>query len=381
MNNHVTSPSRRQVLATMVGAGAAAAIGPLDTPARAQPSQPPSISAIAPQLQGVRDALLAKARALVDLKLLTRDDGSIYTVDAAQLMIVFAQMNEADGYRAMREHAEKNLIIDDPNESFTRGFVAWKWKNGQKPDASGTTEALRLARGLWLGAKAFNRPADGELARKILAGYARHATSDQGIWFIRNYYNFATHSFASNSYLVDYDPDFLHEVAAETNDAALAKLADDSYAVVKMAVAPSGLLYDIIQPEVATLYPELNVAAFSPNDIVQFSNCCTTATTVTTGHPEIARKILAIAMNRLDDLRTYYLGRTAEPFNAKSAAVTEFSVLSRLAANLGAEDAAATIADRAMNDWKWCVKNLDTRQVFTLTEILQAMNALLGMGK
>jgi len=68
----------------------------------------------------------------------------------------------------------------------------------------------------------------------------------------------------------------------------------------------------------ATLFPELNVAAFSPNDIIQFSNCCTTASTVCRGVPEIPRKLLAFALNRLDDLRMYYIGRTGEPYDRES---------------------------------------------------------------
>ncbi len=229
----------------------------------------------------------------------------------------------------------KTLIRDDPQDPYTQGFVPWRLHPGQNPDASGTTEALRLSRGLWLGSKAFNRPADAELALKILDGYSRHAAVDQGIWIVRNYFGFGNRAFASNSFLVDYDPDFIREIANERNDATLNKLADNCYTVINSAVAPSGLLHDIIQPEVATLYPELNLAAFSPNDVIQFSNCCTTAIGVAVGLPNLSRKILAFALNRLEDLRVYYLGRTGEPHNAKSAAVYEYSILARLAARLG----------------------------------------------
>jgi hypothetical protein len=358
-----------------IGAGALAGLGSLIALSRPQPTA--DWTRLIPQFKAVRDTLLTKAQALLDLKLLARDDGYIFTVDVAQLMIVFAQANDLAGYTAMREHAVKNLIIDRLSDPITRGFVAWRSKPGEKPDASGTTEALRLARGLWLGAKAFNRPADADLSLFILDGYARHATADQGIWLIRNYFNFATRSFASNSFLVDYDPDFIREVADAKKNATLSKLADDSLALVCRAVAPSGLLYDMIQPEVATLYPELNLSAFSPNDVIQFSNCCTVAATVCNGSPEIPRRLLAFAMNRLADLRAYYVGRTGEPYSEKAASISDFSILARLSAGLGADRAASSIADHAMRDWNWCAQRLDCRQVFTLTEILQAMHALL----
>ena len=145
-------------------------------------------------------------------------------------------------------------------------------------------------------------------------------------------------------------------MADERKDAQLSKLADSSYGVIKMAVAPSGLLYDIIQPEVATLYPELNLAAFSPNDVIQFSNCCTAAMSASRGLPAVSRKVLAFALNRLEDLQTYYIGRTGERFNSKPATVSEFSAAVRLAVSMGDHQAAATIAERAKRDWDWCAK-------------------------
>jgi hypothetical protein len=348
--------------------------------ANAQPAQPSNLGKLSPQLTSVRDRLHRKVHDMVAGAQLARADGYIYTIDAAQLLIYFAQAGDAVGYTALREDAEKNLIHDSRDDSFTRGFVSWRWKAGEKADASGTTEALRLARGLWLGAKAFNRPADADLALKILEGYARHATTDQGIWYIRNYYAFGTKSFATNSFLVDYDPDFIREVANERKDPAMSKLADSSYGVIKMAVAPSDLLYDVIQPEVATLYPELNLAAFSPNDVIQLSNCGATSLSVAKGLPAIARKVLAFALNRLSDLRVYYIGRTGEPYNAKAAAVYEYSILARLAARMNAHLPAATIAERAMNDWNWSADRSDSTSLFVATEMLLAMQALLAMG-
>jgi hypothetical protein len=370
--------TRRQILRIGICAAIGSAVGSASNWIGAQPAQPADIELLLPKFKSIRQRLHVRARALTDVRKLVRSNGFIYTIDVAQLLIYFAQAGELESYTALGAHAEKNLVCDNPQHPFLKGFVPWRWKQGEAPDASGTTEALRLARGLWLGAKAFNRAADAELALKILDGYGRHGTIDQGIWIIRNYYGFNTHSFASNSFLVDYDPDFIDEVASDRNDKTLAKLAADSYGVIKSAVAPSGLLYDIIQPEVATLYPELNLAAFSPNDVIQLSNCCTAAVAVAHGRPEIARKVLALGLNRLDDLRAYYFGRTGQPYNGKVASVNDYSILARLAMRLGAETSAATIAERAMNDWLWCADRADSIEFFTLTEVLLAMQALEG---
>ena len=81
----------------------------------------------------------------------------------------------------------------------------------------------------------------------ILDGYARHAAEEQGVWMIRNYFNLGTRSFATNSFLVDYAPDLVAEVAAAMGREDLAEVARRSYALIEKAQAPIGLLYDMIQ--------------------------------------------------------------------------------------------------------------------------------------
>src|SRR5262249_49510478 len=157
--------------------------------------------------------------------------------------------------------------------------------------ASGTTEALRLAEALWRGG-------DRERARLLLAGYARHAATDQGIWLIRNYFNFATRAFATNSFLVDYDPDFLAEVARAEPDGPWADLATRSAALVGRAATEAGLLYDVVQPELRTLTPGLDLAVFSPNDVVQLANAATVAERAIATRPEVALPVLRFAMER-----------------------------------------------------------------------------------
>jgi len=346
----------------------------------AAPVEPADLSALAPTLQSLRKSFHALARKWTDANQLARPDGYLYTVDAAQLMICFALLKDEQGYAALHKHAIDHLIRNERTEPYTQGFVSWRYKPDEKLDASGTTEALRLARALWLGAKVFSKPEDQELCALILNGYRRHAMVDQGVWIIRNYFGFATHSFATNSFLVDYDADFVKEVAGARKDAELAKVAENSYAAVKTAVAPCGLLYDLLQPELKTLYPELDVVAFSPNDIIQFSNCCTTANTIAKGLPNIARRVLAFALNRLTDLRVFYYGRSGQPVNDRAASLAEFSALARLALLLNDVPSAATIAKATIPKWQYFSEHAEPSQAYLVSEILMALDALLNAG-
>jgi hypothetical protein len=368
--------TRRRLLQSSIAGGLAVGLS-AHWPAVAGPAAPADLAMLAPTLRTLRDSFHALARKWTDANQLARPDGYFYSVDAAQLMICFAQLKDQQGYAALHKHAVDHLIRNEPTEPYTQGFVSWRYKPDEKLDASGTTEALRLARALWLGAKSFDKPQDRARCALVLAGYSRHAMVDQGVWIIRNYFGFATHSFATNSFLVDYDADFVKEVADAQKDTELAKVAENSYAAVKMAVAPSGLIYDLLQPELKTLYPELDVVAFSPNDIIQFCNCCTTANTIAKGLPNIARRLLAFALNRLDDLRVFYYGRSGQPVNDRPASLAEFSALARLALLLNDAPSAATIARASIPKWQYFSEHAEPSQAYLVSEILMALNALL----
>lgn len=382
--------TRRRLLQSSAVAGAALSLG-MSASFAPQPQTPPGRSAeVADYTEAItrlREQVRALARSWVEGDRLVRPDGFVYAVDVAQLMACFADAGDEDGYVRLHRQAMDRVVTNDRSDRFTTGFVLWRYRPGDRPatpDASGTTEALRTARALWLGARQFNRPGDAELARTILAGYRRHETVDQGVWMIRNYFGFGTRSFASNSFLVDYDPDFVAGVARETADAALKELADRSYAVVNGALTPAGLLYDLIQPELKTMYPLLeSVVTFSPNDVVQLSNAATVANTIARGAPEAAAKVLKFATDRLAGgaLRTYHYGRTGEAVNDTAVGINEWSGLTRLAAALGDRSAAAALLGHAVASWDYYYNVLKPEQpdAYLASEALGAMSAVLSL--
>ena len=81
----------------------------------------------------------------------------------------------------MRELAVARLILDKPDDPYARGFVRWRFWSDLDPDASGTTEALRVAAGLWFGGRVFDRQLDTDLAVMFVERYGRHAFIDQAV--------------------------------------------------------------------------------------------------------------------------------------------------------------------------------------------------------
>jgi hypothetical protein len=271
--------------------------------------------------------------------MLARTNGYVYAVDIALLMIFAAGERDEPMFATLREFALEHLVLDAVDDPYTRGFVLWRYGEGVAPDASGTTEALRLAEGLWRGADAFGSESDRETALLILDGYARHAAEEQGVWMIRNYFNLGTRSFATNSYLVDYAPDFLAEVAETTGRHELAEIATRSYALIERAQSPSGLLYSIVQPEVATVLDDERMVIFSPNDAIQISNSATVALGAVRGLPAVAEDIVDFAHERMPDLRGTYYGRTGQVARDKRPGIEAWASLVRLAVALGDDEA------------------------------------------
>jgi hypothetical protein len=364
--------SRRELLSGMALATVGVAMG---SPQAQDPSALVPTDAMIPTIKELRDHAHQELLARLHTGRLARPDGHLYTVDAAQCMICMARLADADGYGLLRDHCVK-IIRDRPDDPFTRGFVPWRYKDGEVADASGTTEAMRVAKGLWLGSKAFAAPADAERSRIVLGGYAAHATVDQGIWLIRNYFSFGSRSFASNSFLVDYDPDFIREVADATGDADLGKLADNCLKAVQSSLAPCGLLYDLIQPELSTLYPELPMPAFSPNDVIGIANSGTTALTAVRLAPDLGRKALQLATLHDGDLRRYYLGRSGRPVNDTPAAICEYCVLIRIAVALNEAADLNRLLNRALQQMHWVANHPELCDVFLHTEMLAAAIAV-----
>lgn len=285
---------------------------------------------------------------------LARDDGSLYTVDLAQLLGAAARSKDLELYRQLRSKVDAILVTGEYGAHGPLGvLVAWRSLPGRDNDASGTTEALRLAQALWQGSLNFGFDDDRELALKIVEGYGNHAYVDQGEWLIRNYYNLKTRAFAQNSFLIDYDPDFLWQLAAETQRPELSNLAERSSRVVQMAQTTSGLLHEIIQPEFLTAMPVLGSAFFSPNNFAQLSNSCTVLERSLRDHRTMAAALLEFAVERLDSLGLIYNVETGARHPRGNPGVETLGCLLRLAHHFDRPD----VIEQLEGKLRWFVDN------------------------
>lgn len=389
------APSRRDVL-TAAALAAAAGFASSPTPPMYRPTHSGDLSPYLPRLRAFHDRLNAKARRWVMAgpetiarKGETKATSYVYTVELAQLMEHFAAAGDLEPYLKLREFAARHVIVDRPDDPFTKGFVLWRCVPGATPDASGTTEALRVAKALWAGYERFGRGEDRALALTILDGYAKHETVDQGIWLIRNYFAFEGRNFATNTFVIDYDADFVRRVADDlkTSDPdrhkKVAALADNSYGLMRRAVAPTGLLYDLVQPEMKTMYWGLDVSAFSPNDVVQTNNACTTAATVAKGEPAIARRALAFVTGKQvseGKVYQYYYGRTGQRVNKWGLGAAETVAVVKLAALLGDRPAVGEFVRHGVGYWEDMANKADPSTAWGTSEMLLGLREVLAMG-
>ncbi|MEM6731062.1 MAG: hypothetical protein AAF658_05875 [Myxococcota bacterium] len=309
-------------------------------PVRAPPA-PPRID-WSSVTQDVTTDVLARARN----GRLARADGYTYTVDIAQLMSAAARLGDPALYDALLPHAQA-ARVDANKNPYVRGFVAWRVHPEQPRDATGTTEALRLAEAFWLGASRFDREEHRTIALELVDGYRRHGYVDQGVWLIRNYYNLQTDAFATNSFLVDYDADFLRALGDQFPE--LRALATRVDTLIAAAITPTGLVHELVQPEIATAMPYLGSAVFSPNNRAQLSNSCTVLERALVTHREDARRLFDFAHAQADSLRLIYDVSTGEPHPHGYAGVETYGCLTRLAHALEIPDRARVFEPKL--DW------------------------------
>jgi hypothetical protein len=302
--------------------------------ASATPAPPP------PGPASARAAIEARLLPLIDRGALVRADGYLYAIDVGLLAKVTARTRDRTRYLHLIDLARRELVVERP-AGLPAPAVAWRRQGGSStpPDASGTTEALVLAEALFMGADAFDRPGDAALALALLDGYVAHAAIDNGRWLVRNYYNFETRTFATNSYLVDHGPDLLRQAHARRPDRKVfATVAARSLALLREAQRPNGLIDAVLQPELRTLF---SFDVFSPNDVIELEQTALVAAAAAHMAPDVGRRVLDFARARIADLHATYLGRSGAPEGKRLATAGTWAALACLAAALD---------DRAMLD-------------------------------
>jgi hypothetical protein len=293
-----------------------------EAPVFIPPPPPPPAIAVASDLKLPAEYRAAAAKLDTEIRrwLLAegtvRRDGYLYALDVAPLLLYAAQRGDQALYQRLLPEARK-LVLDDRSDPFTRGFVVVRARPGVKPDVTGATEALWLARALWQGATTFNRGDDRALALTVLEGYARHAYELQGVWLIRKYFAFEGRAFGGLSALANYHPDFMTDLEQQVPRGEWRGFAERSHAALERARAPSGLLYPLIQPEVGATYPELNVVAYAPNAQAPLAESCFGAAGAVRGNPKLADALLGFArerghQTRADRLYAYFNTHTGE---------------------------------------------------------------------
>ncbi len=276
-----------------------------------------------------------------------KDGNSVHAMDLAPLMLYAAQSGDRELY--LKLHAGlQPLILTEQSGTYTAGFVLWRRLPNLQPEISGAGEAMWTARALAAGAKAFERPADRAQALRVLDGYARHAFELQGVWLVRKYYSFAGSSFASLATPASYHADFLGALEQEGAKGDWRGMAERSVAAIERAVAPSGLLNPVIQPEVGAGFPEMGVETFAPNNLAPLEDACLGAEGVARSAPRVGGRLLDFigqgAHKRYGGkLWAYYDAQSGEPIGSKGLSGTGYACLVRLAVALDRRDALAQL--------------------------------------
>lgn len=268
-----------------------------------------------------------------------RPDNWAYAIDFGNLMVYAAQRGNVELFRLLSDRVRRDYLVtqsNDPNALYT---VAWRHRAGRVNEASGTTETLRMVEAYWTAGERWDNDFYRRLAYLMARAYARHQTSNEfgEEWFIRNYYNYQTKAYATNTFLVDFAPDLLRRVAEYMQDPALRAVADKSAEFVAAAQVEAGLFHAMYQPEITTLYA--NITYFSPNGIIQMIDSIEAALGIAEYAPERAHRTFAFAQAEFERtglraLSNQYLidgSSTGSPENAPAV----YAYLVRLGTRLG----------------------------------------------
>ena len=270
-----------------------------------------------------------------------RPDGWAYAVDVGNLMVYASERGDIALFKRLSGVVQQYYLVTDSNDPNALYTIAWRARTDRPREASGTTETLRMIEAYWNAGEQWHNDYYRRLAYTMARAYMRHQYSDQfgENWFIRNYYNYDTKEYATNSFLVDYAPDVLRRVADGMNDTDLRAAADKSAQFVEGAQVDFGFFHEMYQPEISTLYA--NVKYFSPNGIIQIIDSHEAALGIAAIYaPDRARRTYAFSKqqylaNKGSVANQYLLNGT--PYGSAPDTSTEavYAFMARLSTRVG----------------------------------------------
>jgi hypothetical protein len=301
-------------------------------------------------------ALDATMRRALESDGVARGDGYLYGLDVAWLLLYAARAGDRALYDSLRPYADRLIVRD--GDAYTRGFVLWRQRPGVPFEVAGAGEGAAMARALLTGAARFGYARDRDLAQQVLEGYGRLAVDKGMTWTVRRYFNFASRAYSDSSFLSGYAPDLLADAGSLLPASAWPTPVDRSYATIERATADNGLLRPVILPEVNETWPDLTQRAFAPNNVAPLEDSCMAAEAAVRGRPQIARNLLAFALdsdhaNFLGRLFAYFDIVTGEPVGDALLTPNGYACLVRVA--VAVEDRRAIAALGA-----WFTRDLES---------------------
>lgn len=292
-------------------------------------------------------ALDTTMRRTLDADGVARNDGYLYGLDVAWLLLYAARAGDRALYDGLRPYADR-LIVREAGDAYTRGFVLWRQRPGVAYEIAGAGESVAMARALLAGSSRFGYARDKELAQLVLEAYGKLALERGMTWTVRRYYNFATRSYSDTSFVSGYAPDLLAEAKGLLPEAGWPAPVERSYATIELASAKNGLLRPMILPEVNETWADLTQRTFAPNNVAPLEESCLAAEGAVRGRPQVARKLLSFALdpdhsNFLGRLYAYFDVASGEPIGDTLLTPTGYACFVRLAAAVGDKKALATL--------------------------------------
>ncbi len=334
-------------LALALTAGAAlAAPKAAQSPKAARPAtaaRAPAKAWATPEYTAAAQQLDAAVRGMLQQGL-ARRDGYAYGMDVAPMLLYAAERKDRELYESLLPQAQKLVVTGD--DAATDGFVLWRQKDGAAPEITGAEEALWMGRALWAGGRAFDRAGDRALAAKVVAGYARHAREQLGVWSVSKYYAFSSKSYAATSVLPAYQADFISDTEAAAP--AAKGLGARAYNLIQRAVSPSKLLLPVIQPGLGEHFAGMGAQRYAPDDVVVLEDSCLGAEGAQRGLPDVAKGVLAFTgdgsrLNADGRLYAYYQRKSGKPVGDAVLGSSGYACLARIAANFGDRNAASAL--------------------------------------
>jgi hypothetical protein len=235
-----------------------------------------------------------------------RFNGYAYAIDLGNILRFAAATNDRQLFDSAYAAVMKYYLMKETGDAKADYTLLWRTKPGQFRDASGSAETINAAEGFWRGYERWNDLDLKSLAQRMAIAYLGHGSwTDDGRFYVKNYYNYVTKTYSENTWLLNQMPHVLLRIGRGCKDTNMVNYAIGMAKFLRNGIVFPGISKEMYDPGIGTVIPG-QTGYYAPDGFYAFLSTVDVNKGLLPFYPKLAPRFIDWVSEHLNDLRGIY---------------------------------------------------------------------------